>query len=86
MQGQLKREDIDAFEKKYGMPGFSPTQGHIPSAVPYLGHAREAILKGELENAMFIGKGSLFLAKMTNLSDGMSFIIEKNRGEKAAPV
>lgn len=86
MQGQLKREDIDAFEKKYGMPGFSPTQGHIPSAVPYLGHAREAILKGELENAMFIGKGSLFLAKMTNLSDGMSFIVEKNRGEKAAPV
>jgi len=85
MQGQLKREEIDTFEKKYGMPGFSPTQGHVPSAVPYLGHAREAILKGELENAMFMGKGSLFLAKMTNLSDGMSFIIEKNRGAEAAP-
>lgn len=81
MQGQLKREEIDTFEKKYGMPGFSPTQGHVPSAVPYLGHAREAILKGELENVMFMGKGSLFLAKMTNLSDGISFIIEKNRGK-----
>lgn len=80
MQGQLKREEIDSFERKYGMPGFSPTQGHIPSAVPYLGHAREAILRGEMEKAMFMGKGSLFLAKMTNLSDGMSFIIEKNRG------
>jgi len=80
MQGQLKREEIDTFEQIHGMPGYSPTQGHIPSAVPYLGHAREAILKGELENAMFLGKGSLFLAKMTNLSDGMSFIIEKNSG------
>ncbi len=81
MQGQIPRTELDSFEQIHGMPGFSPTQGHIPSAVPYLGHAREAILKGELENAMFMGKGSLFLAKMTNLSDGMSFIIEKNRGK-----
>ncbi|NLY39564.1 MAG: glycine reductase [Firmicutes bacterium] len=81
MQGQLKREEIDTFELKYGMPGYSPTQGHVPSAVPYLGHAREAILKGELERVMFLGKGSLFLGKMTNLSDGMSFIIEKNKGQ-----
>jgi glycine/sarcosine/betaine reductase complex component C subunit beta len=82
MQGQLKREELDTFEQKYGMPGFSPTQGHIPSAIPYLGHACKAILQGEIENAMFVGKGSLFLAKMTNLSDGMSFIIEKNQGSK----
>ncbi|HSW35446.1 MAG TPA: glycine/sarcosine/betaine reductase complex component C subunit beta [Candidatus Limnocylindrales bacterium] len=80
MHGQLQREELDTFERKYGMPGFSPTQGHIPSAIPYLGHACKAILQGEIENVMFVGKGSLFLAKMTNLSDGMSFIIEKNKG------
>lgn len=70
------REAIGDFEKKHGLPGFSPTQGHVASAVPYLGHARDAMLRGELQTAMFIGKGSLFLGKMTNLSDGMSFVVE----------
>jgi hypothetical protein len=70
------REALDQFERAHGLPGFSPTQGHVASAIPYLGHARAAMLKGELRAAMFIGKGSLFLGKMTNLSDGMSFILE----------
>lgn len=76
MRQEWPREAIADFEKTHGLPGFSPTQGHVPSAVPYLGHARDAILRGELGTAMFIGKGSLFLGKMTNLSDGMSFILE----------
>ncbi len=80
MQGQLPREDLDNFEKSHGMPGYSPTQGHIPSALPYLGHACKSILEGEISRSMFVGKGSLFLAKMTNMSDGISFIIEKNQG------
>lgn len=29
---------------------------------------------------MIIGKGSLFLGRMTNLFDGISFLIEKNQG------
>ena len=29
-----------------------------------------------MKRAMIIGKGSLFLARLTNLSDGASFIIE----------
>ena len=78
MQGQLPREELDHFEKSHGMPGYSPTQGHIPSALPYLGHACKAIMDGEISRSMFVGKGSLFLAKMTNMSDGISFIIEKN--------
>ncbi|HWP41941.1 MAG TPA: glycine/sarcosine/betaine reductase complex component C subunit beta, partial [Blastocatellia bacterium] len=76
LRQEWPREAISEFEKKHGLPGFSPTQGHVPSAVPYLGHARQAMLRGELTSAMFIGKGSLFLGKMTNLSDGMSFILE----------
>jgi betaine reductase len=70
------RAALDDFEKAHGLPGFSPTQGHVASAVPYLGHARDAMLRGEMQSAMFIGKGSLFLGKMTNLADGMSFIVE----------
>jgi len=30
---------------------------------------------------MVIGKGSLFLGRMTDLFDGISFIIEKNSGK-----
>jgi betaine reductase len=37
-----------------------------------------------MERVMIIGKGSLFLARLTNLSDGASFVIEKP-GEPRAP-
>ena len=35
---------------------------------------------------MIIGKGSLFLGRMTNLFDGVSFVIQANQGaeEKSA--
>jgi betaine reductase len=75
---EIDRSDIDAFVLKHGMPGFSPTQGHVPAAVPYLGHAVKAIKQGEMSSAMFVSKGSLFLGRMSQLSDGMSFLIEKN--------
>ena len=37
---------------------------------------------------MIVGKGSLFLGRMTNLFDGVSFIVERNQGvqEEAAAV
>ena len=78
LRGEIGRGEIDDFVRKHGMPGFSPTQGHIPSAIPFMGHARDMIVGGEIENAMFVGKGSLFLARMTNLSDGVSVILERN--------
>jgi glycine/sarcosine/betaine reductase complex component C subunit beta len=78
MQGELARQDIDAFVARRGVPGFSPTQGHIPAGLPYLGHAREAMLAGEIETAMFVAKGSLFLGMMTRLSDGMSFLLQRS--------
>jgi len=31
---------------------------------------------------MFVSKGSLFLGRMSQLSDGMSFLIEANPGKK----
>jgi glycine/sarcosine/betaine reductase complex component C subunit beta len=62
------------------MPGFSPTQGHIAAAAPYLGHAVKNIMSGKINNCLFLAKGSLFLGRMTHLADGMSFLLEKNRG------
>ncbi len=82
LRNEIQRGDIDRFVLKHGMPGFSPTQGHIPAAVPFLGHAVDAIKRGEMNNAMFIARGSLFLGRMTQLSDGLSFFIEKNPGKQ----
>jgi glycine/sarcosine/betaine reductase complex component C subunit beta len=80
LRGEMDKSKIAEFEGEHGMPGFSPTQGHIAAAIPFIGHARNMIMNSEINNAMFIAKGSLFLGKMTKLSDGMSYIIEKNNG------
>jgi betaine reductase len=60
------------------MVGYAPTQGHIPSAIVYLGHALDALRAGEIRNTLLVAKGSLFLGRMTQLSDGCSFLIEMN--------
>jgi betaine reductase len=78
MRGQIKKEQMDEFVRERGMIGYAPTQGHIPSAVSYLGHALEALCAREIRNALFISKGSLFLGRMTQLSDGCSFLVERN--------
>ena len=75
---QIDKTEIDKFVKERGMPGYAPTQGHVPSAVPFLGHAIEAMKRGDMKRAMFVAKGSLFLGRMSQLSDGISFILEAN--------
>ena len=80
-RGELQRAEIQDFVKNHGMTGWAPTQGHIPSGVPYLGMARDDIISGKIKRVMIIGKGSLFLGRMTNLFDGVSFVIEKNPRE-----
>ena len=67
--------EIDTFVRERGMPGFSPTQGHVPAAVPFLGHAIGDMKSGRMRNAMFVAKGSLFLGRMSQLSDGLSFLL-----------
>ncbi len=78
--GALDKADLNSFIEKHGMTGWAPTQGHIPSGVPYLGFAREDIMSGKINRAMIIGKGSLFLGRMTNLFDGVSIMLVKNSG------
>jgi len=79
-RGEMDRADLPGFVEKHGMMGFAPTQGHIPSGIPYLGHGREDMLAEKITRAMFVGKGSLFLGRMTNLFDGASFVVQKNSG------
>lgn len=76
-RGELDRSQVDAFEREHGMPGFVPTQGHIPAALPYLAHALPLLREGRIQRAMFIAKGSLFLGKMTNMADGMSVLLDR---------
>ena len=82
-KGDLEKKDMPAFASKHGLTGWAPTQGHIPSGVPYIGFAREDILAGKMKRAMIVGKGSLFLGRMTNLFDGVSFVIQANTKAEA---
>jgi len=85
-RGDIDKKELAAFVKNHGMPGWAPTQGHIPSGVPYLGFAKKDLSEGSLDRVMIVGKGSLFLGRMTNLFDGVSVIVERNPGltEEAA--
>ena len=80
-KGQLDRKELPNFIKQHGYPGYAPTQGHIPSGAPIVGHGIDHIKSGVLKNFMVIGKGSLFLGRMTNLFDGISILVEKNPGK-----
>jgi hypothetical protein len=78
MRGQLTRAQMEEFVRSRGMPGYAPTQGHIPSAIVYLGHAVERLRAKQIRHALLMAKGSLFLGRMTQLSDGCSFLVDRN--------
>jgi hypothetical protein len=78
MRGLIPKSQMQDFVHARGMVGYAPTQGHIPSAIVYLGHALDALNSGTIRNALLIAKGSLFLGRMTQLSDGCSFLVDRN--------
>ena len=78
LEGVIPRDGMDAFVRSRGLPGSSPTQGHIASAIPYLGHAVRGLSDRALRRVMLSGKGSLFLGRMTQLADGLSLVLERN--------
>ena len=76
VRGDLNKDELLPFVRSHGLPGFSPTQGHIASAIPWLPHALRAFERGELHTTMLMAKGSLFLGRMTRLWDGASITLE----------
>lgn len=78
MRGQIQKNQMEDFIRNRGMRGYAPTQGHIPSAIVYLGHALDHLRAGRIRRALLIAKGSLFLGRMTQLSDGCSFLVDRN--------
>jgi betaine reductase len=77
-RGDIGRAEIGDFVESRGMPGFAPTQGHLASAQCYLPHAVERLTAGDAERVLMLAKGSLFLGRMCQLSDGMSVLLERN--------
>jgi glycine/sarcosine/betaine reductase complex component C subunit beta len=78
LERQIAPADVAAFARLHGLPGFSPTQGHIASAIPFLGHALDGLTGGSYRRVLFLAKGSLFLGRMTQLADGISVIVERH--------
>jgi hypothetical protein len=76
-RGEIEAGQREQFVDERGMPGFAPSQGHIPVGIAYLGHAREQLTTGNLNRVLVMAKGSLFLGRMTHMSDGMSFLLER---------
>jgi len=72
----IPTDGIDDFLRERCVAGFAPTQGHIASAICLLPSARRAMATGDLGRAQLVAKGSLFLGRMSALSDGVSVLIE----------
>ena len=80
-KGDIERSDIASFVTERGMPGYAPTQGHLASALCYTPHALDRLTSGDARKVMMLAKGSLFLGRMCQLSDGMSVLLERNAEE-----
>ncbi len=77
---EITRDEIDSFVAQRGMPGYAPTQGHLASAVCYLPHALTRLTTGSADRVLLLAKGSLFLGRMSQRSDGMSILLQRNGG------
>lgn len=83
LRHEIDPRELGDFVRDHGLPGFSPTQGHIASAIPYLAHAVRGLSEGVMDTAFFYAKGSLFLGRLTNMSDGFSFLLRRNPARAA---
>jgi hypothetical protein len=77
-RGDIARDQMAGFVAERGMPGFAPTQGHLASALCYLPHALTRLTTGDAARVMLMAKGSLFLGRMSQMSDGMSVLLQRN--------
>ncbi len=75
---EIDRSDIVGFARAKGVCGYAPTQGHIASGFVYVPHALREMGAGAIRNCFLVARASLFLGQMTELTDGMSVLIERN--------
>ena len=75
-RGHISTSEVEEFLNARCVAGFAPTQGHIASAICLLPHVFAELNAGRMHRAQLIAKGSLFLGRMSGLSDGMSVLVE----------
>jgi hypothetical protein len=76
--GKIGSAELVGFMKAKGIPGYAPTQGHIASALAYVPHALQNLTHGPFQRCLLFARASLFLGQMTQLSDGMSLLLERH--------
>ncbi len=76
--GKIRRDEVAGFMRERGLPGYAPTQGHIASALAYVPHACQRLTRGPFQRCLLFARASLFLGQMTQLSDGMSVLLERH--------
>ena len=52
MRKEIEKSQLADFVSEHGMVGWAPTQGHIPSGVPYLGFARQELMDKKINRVM----------------------------------
>jgi hypothetical protein len=72
----IEKAEIEGFLMTRCVAGYAPTQGHIASAICLLPRILQLVREGAIQRAQLVAKGSLFLGRMTAISDGMSVLIE----------
>ena len=77
---EIDRSKVASFGREKGVCGYAPTQGHIASSFVYVPHALREIRAGTIRNCFLVARASLFLGQMTELTDGMSVLVERNGG------
>ena len=72
----LSAEARETFLAERCVAGFAPTQGHMASGLCLLPTILRRLDEGTAQRGMLTAKGSLFLGRMSGLSDGMSVLVE----------
>ena len=67
MRGDIEKKDLKSFIDTKGLPGWAPTQGHIPSGVPYVGFLRDDLTTGNKKQSNDSRKRKLILRKNDKL-------------------
>ena len=80
--GDIAREDIGDFvARARACRASRRRRGTSPRRSAICPTRRRGSLSGEAQRVQLIAKGSLFLGRMSEQSDGMSVILERNNGE-----
>ena len=79
MRKEIGRGEMEEFIARRGMPGFSPTQGHIPAAVPYLGPCRRGDGRRQDRQYPLCGQGQPLPRKDVPVVGRLKFLPGKKR-------